>query len=55
MMTRTIYKNIMLTTAALLSLSACNAYDRITTIGAEPKLSYVTSTLILRIFFSMFS
>lgn len=40
-MTRTITKNLMLTTAALLSLSACNAYDRINSLGDQPKLASI--------------
>jgi len=37
-MTRITYKNIVLS-IALLSLSGCNAFDRITDIGDEPKLA----------------
>jgi len=40
-MTQTITKNLMLATAALLSLSACNAYDRISSVGDQPKLASI--------------
>jgi flagellar L-ring protein precursor FlgH len=34
-------KNIILTTAALLSLTACNAFDRASEIGDQPKMSSI--------------
>lgn len=34
-------RNILLTTAALLSLSACNAFDRVTEIGDQPKMASI--------------
>ena len=34
-------RNILLTTAALLSLTACNAFDRVSEIGDQPKLSVI--------------
>ncbi|MDR3450804.1 MAG: flagellar basal body L-ring protein FlgH [Alphaproteobacteria bacterium] len=40
-MARILYKNMLLTTAALLSLSACNAFDRVSEIGDQPKLSSI--------------
>ncbi len=40
-MTKKIHQNILLAAMALLSLSACNAYDRITAIGEQPKLSSI--------------
>jgi flagellar L-ring protein precursor FlgH len=40
-MTRISYTNLFLTTAALLSLSACNAFDRVSSIGEEPKLASI--------------
>jgi flagellar L-ring protein precursor FlgH len=38
-MTKTWYLNLFLATSALMSLAACNAFDRISDIGDEPKLS----------------
>jgi len=35
------YKNILLTTAALLSLTACNAFDRIAEVGDEPHMASI--------------
>ena len=40
-MARTTYAPLLLTATVLLSLSACNAFDRITDIGDEPKLSSI--------------
>ena len=40
-MAKIIYKNMLLTTAALLSLTACNAFDRAMEIGDQPKLSSI--------------
>ena len=39
-MTRITYKNLLLATA-LMSLTACNAFDRITNIGDEPQLASI--------------
>ena len=39
-MSHILYKSLLLTTA-LLSLSACNAFDRVSEIGNEPKLSSI--------------
>ncbi|MFA5040146.1 MAG: flagellar basal body L-ring protein FlgH [Bdellovibrionales bacterium] len=40
-MARKHYANILLTAAAVLSLTSCNAYDRISDIGNEPKLASI--------------
>ncbi len=40
-MTKISYKNILLTTVTLLSLSACNAYDRVSEIGDQPHMSSI--------------
>lgn len=40
-MSKIVYRNILLTTAALLSLSACNAFDRVSEIGDQPKLATI--------------
>ncbi|MFA4993947.1 MAG: flagellar basal body L-ring protein FlgH [Bdellovibrionales bacterium] len=40
-MAKKLYADILLTATALLSLSACNAYDRLTSIGQQPKMASI--------------
>ena len=40
-MAKMMYKKILLTTAALLSLSACNAFDRVTEVGDQPHMASI--------------
>ena len=40
-MTKIACKNILLTTAALLSLTACNAFDRVSEVGDQPRMSSI--------------
>lgn len=40
-MAKIITRNILLTTVALLSLTACNAFDRVSEVGDQPKLSSI--------------
>jgi flagellar L-ring protein FlgH len=40
-MAKTLRTNILLTTVTLLSLTACNAFERITEIGSQPKMASI--------------
>jgi flagellar L-ring protein precursor FlgH len=35
------FRNLLLATAALLSLSACNAFDRLSELGDQPKMASI--------------